>query len=109
MRRIGLAGAKKPRRRLHNSRRWREVSGLQLRKQDRQSGLRGEHAARIVAAKRHDGHLMPGSVLLVDILRVGLAAREAGRALSHRRTGRVKTTEWQEVEFAPEIRYRPGG
>jgi len=56
-----------------------------LRKGERQSRVRGEHAARIMPAQRHDHHFVLSAVMLVHVFRERLPACAARRALRHRR------------------------
>src|SRR6185369_3408899 len=78
-----------------------------FRKQNGQRDFRGEHATRVVTAERDDDYLMLGVVLCFDVGRESLAARESRRSLGHRRTGRIKPRQRQNIQLAQQISYRP--
>src|SRR5712691_829539 len=80
---------------------------LKLRKQNRKRQFRGEYATSIVTAERNHQNLVLRLVLLVDIVGEGLTPREPGGALSHRRTRRIKTPEWQNVQLSEQVRHSP--
>lgn len=77
---------------------------LPRREKDRKRGIRGEHTARVVAAKRNDRHCVAGAVLLVHIICVNLAARETRCACAM--AGQEESNR-QDVEFAEQVHHWP--
>src|SRR5262245_48721014 len=86
-----------------------EGEGSGLGKQDLERRVVGEHAAAVVAAERNDHRLVLGAELAVDVLREGLAPRQAARALRHCGAGRIEAAERQRIEAAEQVDDGPCG
>src|SRR5581483_10377771 len=75
------------------------------RKDNRKRDVGSEHTARVMTAKRHHRYLMLRSVFAGSQFCEGLAARQPGRPLSHRRARRIEPAERKDIDFAQQVSY----